>query len=1001
MAGILVRMPIPALILLALVPGLTSPQVQVRGQDKTEQQREIEREAEEREQYRDGSDAKEQRAKLHKAVTGNPASVRSGAWAMRQKMIAESQTRGLEWQQIGPVSQGGRIVHIAVPAKTPDSVLVAYATGGLWRTDAAGLQWKPIFDDQSAYGIGDFDVTADGQTIWVGTGEVNSQRTSYAGTGMFVSRDGGKTWQHSGLDESHHIGKVIIDPKNPNTVWVGVLGHLYSQNSERGVYKTTDGGKTWQHVLKIDDWTGVHDLAMDPRNPNVVYATAWDRDRRAWDISESGPGSAVYKTTNGGKTWDKIPGLPSGWDGGRYSIAVAPNKPDRVYVFMENMGSDPDTDKIDEFTPPGRLTLQRYLRTPWDVLKQVDDATWKPFLQRYLPSADKPEDVTKKIKDGSLDQKALNDLFLKANKKVFDLADAGSQVWRSDDGGKKWTKLTANVGTLGGYYFNRVIVDPNDADTLYATGTLLYKSKDGGKTWETAARTVHVDFHAIWIDPKDSKRQYVGEDGGFGISMDGGDTWTAVNRIPVGQFTTIAVDNKTPYNVIGGLQDNGTLMGPSTHRPGISDPSQWKAVGGGDGSMIAVDPRGDGDTIYTASQFGAFSRLDTTGTARRGAFIQPRAKQGETLRWNWLAPIIISPFHPDVLYVGSQKLHRSWNQGRTWETLGDDLTKNLPNGNVPFSTLTQVSESKFRFGRIYVGADDGSVKTTPDGGLTWQDISTPAKDKWVTRLTASVHVDGRVYCSQNGYREDDWTPYVWVSEDNGKTWKSIAAGLPAMPVNTVREDPDYKDVLYVGNDDGVYVSVDRGSTWQALGSSLPNTPVHDVAIQSRDREIVIASHARSVYKLPLKWLDEIVKGGFKDKGLTIHQADNLSGQKDWPYSRYPAYADGKPNTHDLAVTVWSTTLGAGTLELLDKDGKAVVSKKVDVFNGINFFALSTLLKAGDRFAPFTVVEKPAKPEEALQDPYAGRRPTYVPAGEYKLVLTVNGQKAEKTVKVNA
>ncbi|MBS1709627.1 MAG: hypothetical protein JSS65_13020 [Armatimonadetes bacterium] len=482
--------------------------------------------------------------------------------------------------------------------------------------------------------------------------------------------------------------------------------------------------------------------------------------------------------------------------------------------------------------------------------------------------------------------------------------------------------------------------------------------------------------------------------------MDGGETFTPTNKTTVGQFTTIAVDNKTPYNVMGGLQDNGTLKGPSTHRPGISDPDQWKAIGGGDGSMIAVDPRNDGETVYIASQFGAFVRLDG-GTTGRTGFIQPRPKKDEKLRWNWLAPIIVSSFHPDVVYVGSQKVHRSWNQGRTWEVLSGDLTKDKPNGNVPFSTLTQLAESPFHFERLYAGADDGSVKTTADGGVTWTDISTPAKDKWVTRLTASSHVDGRLYCSQNGYRDDDWTPYVWKSEDFGKTWTSIASGLPSMPVNTLREDPGNPNVLYVGNDDGVYVSIDRGGSWMMLGGGLPNTPVHDLAVQARDREIVIASHARSVYKISLKWLDEIVKGTFKDKKLDIHEAQSLSGQKDWPYANYPTYAEGKPNDHDLAVTVWSTVMGEGTLELLDKDGKAVVSKKVTVDNGINFMTLKTLLKPGDRWAPFEAPDKPKDPKEALKDPYAGRRPTYIPVGDYKVVLTVKGEKAEKQVKVSA
>lgn len=939
----------------------------------------------------------DERDRFHKPdVHAMPMSVRLSAFDQRVQMLGSSIFQQISWRNVGPEVQGGRVVDIAVAQKAKKKIFVAFATGGLWTTENLGQSWTPIFDNQSAYGIGDFDISPDGKTIWVGSGEANSQRTSYAGTGVFVSRDGGNSWKNVGLTESHHIGRVVIDPKNPDTVYVAALGPLYSQGGERGLYRTTDGGKSWTCILKGDDRTGCKDVVLDPRGNGVIYASMWERDRRAWNMLESGPGSAVYKSADSGKTWTKMAGLPNGEAMGRAALAVAPSRPDTVYVFIDNQGGDEGTGDKDEYQPDATLTLNRFRRMSAEAIRKLDEKELSRFLRPYLPQDSKPDDVAKAVVQGELSKEGLADLMLKRDPNVFDQDVNQAQVWRSDDAGKHWIETRQDLGDHGGYYWNEVVVSPKDPMEVYTLGLLLLKSAHGGDSWESVGRRNHVDHHALWIDPENPDFMLNGNDGGIYASFDGAKTWTHWNNIPVGQFTTIAVDNKTPYNIFGGLQDNGTMKGPSSYRPGFSDPDSWTDIGGGDGSAVAIDPRGDGDSGYGASQFGAFYFFDLVSGARRG--IRPRDVQGQDpLRFNWLAPILISKFQPDIIYVGSQRLHRSFDQGKTWEAISGDLTKNLPNGDVPFSTLTSIAESPFRFGKIYAGADDGSLKFTPDTGLTWEDISTPAPDRWVTRVIASVHKDNRIYCTQNGYRQDEWTPYVWVSEDNGHTWRSIAANLPFEPVNTIREDPRNEDVLYVGTDMGVYVSLDRGSSWMAYGSGIPNTPVHDIAVQDKAEEIVVASHARSVWAVSTKPIHKLTKE-IMEKEFHSFDLSVPSGRDRWPYRRSPEYADDTYQDQLVSTEVWTTVSGPGVLRLVDKDGKDVVSKRVDVVKGYNFMNVNLLLKAGDPKAP-PVNGDPNDPKTALNDPYAARRAQYVAKGDYKLVLEVGGKKFEQDVAI--
>jgi len=939
----------------------------------------------------------EERKKFHTPVKGMAAADRMKGYEQRLKMEADSPFAGLKWRNIGPESQGGRVVQIGAPKNDPKSVLVAYATGGLWKTTDNGQTWTSLFDGQSAFGIGAFAVSPDGQTIWVGSGEANNQRTSYSGTGIFKSTDGGKTWANMGLPESQHIGKVLIDPKNPNVVYVATMGHLYSQNPERGLYKTTDGGKTWSQILKVDEYTGCMDVIMDPRNPNLLVASMYDRDRRAWNYRESGPGSGVFRSTNGGKSWTKVTQLPTGEDAGRIALALCESKPDRMYAFVENRAEDEDDwEGIDEKVVSGRLTARRFLLLNDETLAQLDEDVLNSFLRQATGGELKAADVLKDVKAKKLTYKQLKDQIEDKHPEVFDPGVVGEELFRSDDAGKSWKPVDmGHFGTIGGYYYDSVFVNPENADDVYVTGLPLLRSTDAGKSWTYVARDAHVDFHAVWNDPRQTGKVWVGNDGGLYLSYDGGKTTTHLNTVGVGQATTIAVDNKRPYNVYIGLQDNGTMKGPSNYIPGRSDADAWKDINGGDGSAVAVDPRNDGDIVYVAYQFGESAGINQATNERWGT--KPSAPKGDpAARFNWISPIFISTHHPDIIYVGAQRLYRSFNQGKKWEPISPDLTKDKPNGDVPYSTIKDISESPFHFGVIYVGCDDGNVKMTPDGGITWVDISTPQKDKWVSRVVASKYNENTVYVSQNGYREDDFAPYLWKSTDKGKTWTSIVGNLPAEPINVIREDPTRKDLLYVGTDMGVYVSYDGGGVWEPLQGGLPHTPVHDLAIQPRDNEIVIATHARSVWALPLKYVDDLTPD-LRKKDLTLFDIPDTTRLASWGYDRRDRWNSEAPRAPKITVNFFTKAAGKATVRIKDKDGKVVKEKSFDATTGYNFSDLDLeLTPAKPGPAPKRDL-KTAK--DVLTDPFLSTRATYVAAGEYTIELQVGDKTITQKWKV--
>ncbi len=796
-----------------------------------------------------------------------PAAQRLEASRQRQKLIQNSLLGDIPFRSLGPTVMSGRVADIDVNPEDPTEFYVAYASGGLWHTTDNGTSFEPLFDQQDVITIGDIAVNWKEGLIWVGTGEVNSSRSSYAGTGIYLSADGGKTWQHRGLPESHHIGRILLDENDPNTLWVAVLGHLYTANPQRGVYKTTDGGKTWRKTLFIDEETGAIDLLRDPNKPQTLYAATWTRSRKAWDFRESGPGSAIYRSTNDGNSWKKISGkrsgFPSGEGVGRIGLTASTDALGQtvLYAILDNNFRRPKEEKPEE-----GLTKEQLRQISVEDFLLLDTAT----LQTYLEDNDFPEKYSAEkvfdlVRKGKILPIALVEYLEDANAKLFDTPVIGAEVYVSRDGGKHWSKT--HEGYLDdlyysyGYYFGQIRSQAQNPDKLYIFGVPALRSEDGGKSWKSInGDNVHVDHHALWVDPQRPGHLILGNDGGINISYDDGQHWIRCNTPPVGQFYSVAVDMAKPYNVFGGLQDNGVWRGPSTYKAS----TRWQQTGhypyemimGGDGMQVAVDTR-DNNTVYSGFQFGNYFRIDLQSEDQ--TYITPKHELGERpLRWNWQAPIHLSVHNPDILYMGANRLYRSLNRGKTFEPISPDLTLGGKPGDVPYGTLTSIHESPLRFGLIYTGSDDGKVHVSQDGGHSWQDISgNLPKGLWVSRIQASAHSESRVYLSLNGYRNDLFEAFAYRSDDYGQTWQRIGTDLPAEPVNVIKEDPENENILYLGTDHGLYVSLDGGAHFQAMMKGLPQVPVHDLAIQARDKELVVATHGRSLYAAGIKELQQL------------------------------------------------------------------------------------------------------------------------------------------------
>lgn len=930
---------------------------------------------------------------LHAQPSPTPSSERVEGIARRNILASQSLVKNVPFRNIGPTVMSGRVVDIDVNPNDPTEFYVAYASGGLWYTRNNGQSFVPIFDHEDVITIGDFAVNWNNRNIWIGTGEVNSSRSSYSGIGVYFSADTGKTWQYKGLPESHHIGAVILHPNDAKTVWVAVLGHLFSPNPERGVYKTTDGGATWKQVLSVDDNTGAVELQLDPKNSNILYASMWHRERRTWNFVESGSTSGIYKSIDGGTNWSRITteasGFPTGDGVGRIGVSVFPGNTNILYAVVDNQNKRPE-DPRDTSVLSARdlkeMSKEKFLQLPEKKLEKF--LRQNDFPEKYVAAG-----IKELVKSDSISVQSLVDYLNDANNSLFDTPIIGAELYRSEDGGKSWKKTNIeymkSLYFTYGYYFGKVFVSPLNDQKVVLSGYTLIMSTDGGKTFkEITGDNVHADHHAVWMNSSKDGHIISGNDGGLNISYDDGLSWFKANTPPVGQFYSVNVDMDKPYNVYGGLQDNGVWTGSSAtvNSNGWHDSGQYpyKFIMGGDGMQVMVDTR-DNATVYTGYQFGYYYRFNKNNPD--DAFsIHPRNDVGEpNLRFNWQTPIWLSVHNQDILYFGTNRFHRSMRKGEDLKTLSSDLTAADRKGDVPFNTITAIHESPLRFGLIYAGTDDGRLWVSKDAGYTWSRIDAGLpQGVYVSRVVASAHAEGRVYVSLNGCRSDHFLPYIYCSDDFGATWKCLSTSLPAEPVNVIREDPEKENLIFAGTDNGVYLSLNQGQSWMAMSGGLPRVAVHDMVIHPRDGELVVATHGRSLYIASLgdiRMLDDSLRAN----SIKILRFDNLKFSKGWG-KKYYDFADAPQPKSDMVYFVKDSS--AVTVRLLSEAGKVLVSDIDTASIGLNYKTITLCLDDAAAMSLQQELRKSKKDKTYILSKAEDGK-FYPPIGKYTLELTTS------------
>lgn len=888
----------------------------------------------------------------------------------------------VKFQNIGPTIMSGRVVDLAVNPENPIEFYVAYASGGLWYTNNNGTSFTPVMDTAPTLNCGSVTVDWKTETIWVGTGEVNASRSSYSGIGILKSSDKGKTWENLGLPDSHHISRICVNPKNTNEITVGVVGHLYTKSQERGVYKTIDGGKTWKKTLFINDETGIIDVAISPDNFNVQYAAAWHKDRKAWDFKGNGVGSGIYKSTDAGNSWSlistPISGFPNNEGVGRIGLALF--NENIIYAVLDNQNKRPASEKSKE-------SLPTMFSVPGEIFQNIPNKELNNALKNYgLREKYKAENIKNFVENSKLEPKEAFKVLQDANAALFETEVIGCEVYKSTDGGKTWVKTNQkfidDFYYTYGYYFANITVDLKDENRIYIGAVPLLFSKDGGKTFEVISKeNVHSDHHITWLNPKNPNHIINGNDGGVNISYDNGAHWIKCNNEAVGQFYAVQVDNESNYKVYGGLQDNGVWVGPNNY----SHDTSWQQDGkypyesimGGDGMQVQVDNR-NANVVYTGFQFGNYYRIDREKDNSES--ITPKSgKDEKPLRFNWQTPVLLSSHNQDIVYFGSNFLHRSMNQGKDWEKISGDLTQGFKEGNVAYGTITTIAESPFQFGLLYVGSDDGLIHVSKDGGVNWTKITIPENisnktDLWVSRIVASSHKKERVYVTLNGYRNDDFSSYVYVSEDYGMTWTNISNGL-TNAVNVIIEDPANEDFLYVGTDNNLFISLDKGATWQDFSAAMPNVAVHDLKIQKQANDLIVGTHGRSIYKVNLEIVQSLT-ATILAKNTHLFEVKKIQKSKRWG-SSWGSWSE----VFEPKATVWiySSQEKESVLNIINKNKITVYSKKIQLKKGLNKVECHLALDQK------TVGKMTKKDKKTILKP-AKNGTTYFPVGDYTISI---------------
>ncbi len=901
--------------------------------------------------------------------------------------------KNIPFINIGPSIMSGRIVDVDVNPNNPIEFYAAYASGGLWYTNNNGTSFTSVTENAPTQNMGDIVVDWNNETIWIGTGESNSSRSSYAGIGILKSTDKGKSWQNVGLNDSQHIGRIIINKNNPDEVVVGVIGHLYTPNSERGIFKTTDGGKTWNNVLFINENTGIIDISVSPTNSSILYAASWERNRKAWNFDGDGENSAIYKSEDAGSTWTKITseenGFPTGSGIGRIGLAAFNDKV--IYALLDNQFMRPEKENKKENKKEIGFTKDDFRNINQTDFLKLDAEKLNTFLKNNgFDKKYTAENVKQSVKKGKIKPIDLVTYLEDANFVLLNSEVIGAEVYKSVDGGKSWNKTHEDyldgVYSSYGYYFGIIAVNESNQNKIYIGGVPLLKSEDAGKIFTSIDKeNVHADHHYLWVNPKLEGHLINGNDGGLNITYDDGKNWIKNNSPSVGQFYSVNVDHQKPYNVYGGLQDNGVWFGPSNCKASKnwenSSDYPYKMIGGGDGMQVQIDSR-DNNIVYAGSQFGYYYRVNLKTKER--VDIHPTHELGDSpYRYNWQTPILLSPHNQDILYMGANKLLRSMDKGETFEVISRDLTTGGKKGNVPFGTLTSISESPFQFGLIYVGSDDGYVNVTSNGGESWTRISDNLpQELWVSRVIASQHEKERVYVTLNGYRKDDFKPYIFVSENRGETWKSINNNLLNFAINVVKEDPEDENILYIGTDNEAYVTFNRGETWQVFSNGLPKVAVHDLVIQNEAKNLVIGTHGRSIYKTNIAALQQYNK--IKDEEIKVFEIPSIRFSSRWG-SSWNKWL--KPITPSVNISYYALNTGEYTVEILAENKTKLKSFKIKAAKGFNYFEYDVSVSEKTVDTYFSKNEISVK--EAKNNKY------YLPKGNYSIKISGDKESGEQ------